>query len=403
MDVKQPAQKGPTIAIALAGGGPMGGLYELGALLALQQALPGLKLHKLPMYVGVSAGSVIASALANQFSIDEIADNLLRPDEVEHPVHPSLFYTPAWKEYALRLVQLPGLTWQSIYDYLRTPQDETLLESFTRLKRLMPAGFFDNAPIERYLRKLYDDIGISNDFRELKPKLMIVAADLDSGQSVVFGQQGWDDVPISHAVQASTCVPGLYVPVRIHNHFFVDGILCKTVHASAALEAGADMVICVNPIVPYRNRHFRSDAPELTSIIREGATGIISQSVRAMVHSRSVTGFRQYERDYQGKDIILFEPKTDDAEWFFANEFSFKNRLQLVDRAYHATLLELGERVDELNAKLGKYHLSIATERLVPGNPVLRKARQRNRKTSSHIKTLKETLNQLEERFSVES
>ena len=107
-----------TIALALAGGGPMGGLYELGALLALQQALPELKQHRLPMYVGVSAGSVIASALANRFSIAEIADNLLRPDEVENPIHPSLFYSPAWKEYLRRLATIPGLTWQAIYDYV---------------------------------------------------------------------------------------------------------------------------------------------------------------------------------------------------------------------------------------------------------------------------------------------
>ncbi|MDX1473236.1 MAG: patatin-like phospholipase family protein [Reinekea sp.] len=392
----RPLTDSKTIALALAGGGPMGGLYELGALLALQQALPELKQHELPMYVGVSAGSVIAASLANRFSIEEIASNLLRPDEVEHPIHPSLFYTPAWQEYLNRLARMPGLAWNAIYDYVKQPQDESLLESFTRMKQILPAGFFNNAPIEKYLRHLFEDIGVSNDFRELDPLLMIVAADLDCGRSVVFGQPGWDDVPISKAVQASTCVPGLYVPVEIHNHYFIDGILYKTVHASAALDAGADMVICVNPIVPYCNKKFSTDAPAATSIINEGTTGIISQAVRAMVHSRSVTGFRQYERDFADKDILLFEPKTDDADWFFANEFSFKNRVQLVDKSYRATLVELRERQITLNKTLENYGLVLLDQNLLPNDHIINKAKQRNRRLSPHMAKLRKTLNNLE-------
>ncbi|EAR08558.1 patatin-like phospholipase family protein [Reinekea blandensis] len=388
----------PTIALALAGGGPMGGLYELGALLALQQALPSIRLHHLPMYVGVSAGSVIASALANQFSIREIADNLLRPDDVEHPIHPSLFYSPAWGEYRHRITSIPGLTWQAIYDYLRNPRDESLLESFTRLKQVLPAGFFDNRPIERYLRKLFQQYGITNDFRKLDTQLMIVAADLDCGRSVVFGHPEWDDVPISTAVQASTCVPGLYVPVRIHDHYFVDGILYKTVHASAALDAGADLVFCFNPIVPYCNRQFLPDAPEQTSIIREGSVGIISQAIRAMVHSRSVTGFRQYQRDYPDKDIILFEPKPDDAVWFFANEFSFRNRVQMVDSAYRATLADISQRQDELNGMLAPYGLAIQPEHLNDGPSLPESIRQR-RRLSPHMKRLRTSLDRLENQY----
>lgn len=395
MGIRQHTGK-PTIALALAGGGPMGGLYELGTLLALQQALPELQQHKLPMYVGVSAGSVIASALANRFAIEEIADKLLRPDDVENPIHPSLFYLPAWKEYLKRVATIPGLTWQAIYDYVSQPQDESLLESLTRLKQVLPAGFFDNAPIERYLRNLFQHFGVSNDFRELDPTLLIVAADLDCGKSVVFGQPDWDDVPISQAVQASTCVPGLYVPVKIHNHYFIDGILYKTVHASAAIEAGADLVICINPIVPYCNQQFKPEAAEQTSIIREGTVGIISQAIRAMVHSRSVTGFRQYQRDYTDKDIILFEPETDDAEWFFANEFSFRNRIQLVDKAYRATLLELEQRKSELDPVLARYGLSLQPDNLVPRKDINREGRARQRKLSPHLRKLHKSLNQLE-------
>ena len=53
------------IGLALAGGGPEGAVYEIGALRALDEACDGLNLHELDIYVGVSAGAFIA-AVARQ-------------------------------------------------------------------------------------------------------------------------------------------------------------------------------------------------------------------------------------------------------------------------------------------------------------------------------------------------
>lgn len=391
-----------TIALALAGGGPMGGIYELGALIALQQAIPSLQVNQLPMYVGVSAGSVIASALANRFSIHEIASNLIRPEVAEHPIHPSLFYTPAWSEYMRRLAKFPQLTLRAIYDHINNPKDESLLESLTQLKTLLPSGFFDNRPIERYLNRLFNEFGVSNQFTELDTTLLIIASDLDCGRSIVFGQGEWQDVDISKAVQASTTVPGLYTPVKIHNRYFVDGILYKTVHASAAFDAGADLVLCINPIVPYCNQHFDTRDPEHTSIIQEGTSGIISQAIRAMVHSRSTTGFRQYERDYPDKTIILFEPEQDDAQWFFANEFSFSNRVHLVDQAYRSTLRDLQRRYQELQPKLEKHGLAIDKAKLYPMSSMINKAKAQTPSRRSTLQPLRDTLDKLQQTLATE-
>ena len=51
--------------LAIAGGGPVGAVYELGALRALDESVDGLFLHHLDVYVGVSAGAFIAASLAN--------------------------------------------------------------------------------------------------------------------------------------------------------------------------------------------------------------------------------------------------------------------------------------------------------------------------------------------------
>jgi predicted acylesterase/phospholipase RssA len=55
----------PRIALALAGGGPLGAIYEIGALCALDDTLIGLDLNACDHYVGVSAGGFIAAGLAN--------------------------------------------------------------------------------------------------------------------------------------------------------------------------------------------------------------------------------------------------------------------------------------------------------------------------------------------------
>ncbi|MFM7461347.1 MAG: patatin-like phospholipase family protein, partial [Burkholderiales bacterium] len=49
------------IGLALAGGGPLGAMYEIGVLMALDEALDGLNLNEMDVYVGVSAGSFISA------------------------------------------------------------------------------------------------------------------------------------------------------------------------------------------------------------------------------------------------------------------------------------------------------------------------------------------------------
>ena len=63
--MKAPTESTPRIGLALGGGGPLGGIYEIGALRALDEALDGLDFNNLDVYVGVNAGSFVAANLAN--------------------------------------------------------------------------------------------------------------------------------------------------------------------------------------------------------------------------------------------------------------------------------------------------------------------------------------------------
>lgn len=55
----------PCIGLALAGGGPLAAVYEIGALAALAESIEGLDLNEADIYVGISAGGILAAALAN--------------------------------------------------------------------------------------------------------------------------------------------------------------------------------------------------------------------------------------------------------------------------------------------------------------------------------------------------
>src|SRR5262245_4613034 len=57
-------------ALALAGGGVVGGMYQVGALAALEERMPAA--CNFEIYVGCSAGSVVASILANGVPAREI-------------------------------------------------------------------------------------------------------------------------------------------------------------------------------------------------------------------------------------------------------------------------------------------------------------------------------------------
>ena len=75
------------LGIALAGGGPLGGIYEIGALTALDEALQGLSLTDLDLYVGVSSGAFVAAGLANGISPREMHDMFILDRSHHDPSH----------------------------------------------------------------------------------------------------------------------------------------------------------------------------------------------------------------------------------------------------------------------------------------------------------------------------
>lgn len=347
------------IGFALAGGGPLGGIYEIGASVALSEAIDGFEAHQADIFVGVSSGGFIAAALANGITPARLA-RILIDDDTEEIFDPEMLLRPAFGEYLSRLLSLPHLLISSTLDYLSAPWQHSPFESFQRLSRAIPTGIFDNRGIDRVLREMFSQRGRTNDFRKLKHRLFLVATDLDSGESVSFGSDGNDDVPISTAVQASAALPGLFPPVEIHGRHYVDGALIKTLHASVALKDGADLVFCINPLVPFdADLAARRTATERQNLNDGGLPVVLSQTFRAIINSRMKIGMDRYKHQFSNADVLLFEPTRDDGEMFFTNVFSYRDRRRLCEHAYQRTRIDLYRRRHELMPILRRHGLSL--------------------------------------------
>ncbi|MCP5425907.1 MAG: patatin-like phospholipase family protein [Gammaproteobacteria bacterium] len=364
----QPTE-GSRIGLALAGGGPLGVIYEIGALRALDEALESIDFNKLHVYVGVSAGSVIAANLVNHLTTADMCRTFIRDEPSEHPFNPQMFLTPAFGEYLRRLSSLPKLFFDSIWRFFSNPFDQGLLESLTSLSQAMPTGFFDNEPISRFFSQVYGKEGRSNDFRQLQQKLYVIAVELDTGESIKFGAPGYDHIPISKALQASTALPGLYPPVEIEGHHYVDGALIKTMHASVALDEGADLVICLNPIVPFdANLAAQAGIPKHDTLLDGGLPVVLSQTFRSLIHSRLEVSMAAYDSQYENADVILFEPDRDDEKMFFANVFSFSNRYWVCEHAYQTIRSDLLERYEDLEPILARHGITLRMDILEDKN-----------------------------------
>src|SRR3546814_662681 len=196
---KSSSRKSARIGLAIAGGGPIGGMYELGALRALDEALDGLDLTDLDSYVGVSSGAFLAAGLANRMSTADMCRIFITGDSDDARFRADTFLRPALFEYLQRAASLPRLTFDWWRSLLLDPLDMRWSDLVNRFGGLVPTGLFDNAEVERFLRDIFTRRGRSNDFRELDAKLFVVAVELDSGEPVLFGADGWDDVPISRS------------------------------------------------------------------------------------------------------------------------------------------------------------------------------------------------------------
>jgi NTE family protein len=109
----------------------------------------------------------------------------------------------------------------------------------TDIMTLSRSGLIQGKRIMALLKSILGDIG----FSQLKCKYAAVAADLYTGQQVVY-----TDGSLIEAIRASISIPGIFAPVHYEGRYLVDGGLVNAVPVSVCRDLGADYVIGVNAI-----------------------------------------------------------------------------------------------------------------------------------------------------------
>ncbi len=400
-----PRKRNPKLALVLAGGAVSGGAFKVGGLKALNDFLVGRGLTEFDIYVGLSAGSLLSVPLAAGISPDEMVKVLEGSSEQFDQLRPIDFYNLNWREFTTRPVKfaydllsyLPGVTLEfakgvpglpeavgpAARSFLRSPsytRFETLAIRFIdhvapkreipALTNHIPSGIFDNASLERWLRRNLDRIGMPNDFRaferERGRRLYISACDLDTAERVIFGPDENCELTISQAMQASTALPLFYKPARINGVDYVDGGVRHTANIDVAIEKGADLIICYNPFRPFLNR---IDADQEASsyfadgryLSDRGLKVVLNQVFRTLLHSRLKLGIQRYLADDRFKgDIVLIEPRESDANYFAVNPLAFWKRSEAVRHGFESVHETIEQNFAQLLDVFGRYGLEMS-------------------------------------------
>lgn len=354
-------------ALVLAGGGLTGAVYEIGALRAIEDVLVEGTVNDFDIYVGTSAGSLVAAFLTNGFT----PETMLQVIAGSHPTLPpierrdlfNLNYRD-WLKWSARVPLTIANAWSH---YLRHLNDMTFFDLVGSLSEALPAGVYDNHALERYIRRILRDQGGHNRFGDLERDLYIIATDLDNGHRAVFSRDHHPAVPISVAVAASTAIPVFYKPVRLAGHDYVDGGIRGNASLDVAIENGATLVVCINPIVPYDNSDRASIpflGPDGGYLSEKGLSTIASQVGRIPPHAGLHYHIKQLRKTHPEVDIILIEPDRRDYQMFFYNIMRYSARLIAARHGFETVTLKLAEDYEHYERLLARHGIPI-TRRLV--------------------------------------
>src|SRR4051812_5924622 len=348
-------------ALVLGGGGFTGGVYEIGALRALDLLSVNRTVNDFDIYVGTSAGSVIAAFTANGITPEQMMRVV--NDQVPTPfrdLNLNMMLRLNLREFVSKGVQLPMHLVKVLREVPGLLANTSPVDLAVLLADALPSGIYSGAGVEQYVRTVLTDPDRTDDFRELRRELYLAATDLDTCERIVLGAQGWDDVPISSAVRASSALPMLYKPHVLKGRELIDGGIVSTTNLDIAVEAGAKFVVVVNPLVPFVN-DFSAEVPTLLGtrprrVSDLGITKIGYQTFKLIAYQRLHEMASHWEERYPGVDIVLIEPEPDDQLMFETSIMNYSSRLDVARHGFQSVTMRLAsdyERLREISARHG--------------------------------------------------
>jgi predicted acylesterase/phospholipase RssA len=356
-------------ALVLGGGGFTGGVYEIGALRALDLLAVNSTVNNFDVYVGTSAGSFIAALCANGVTPEEMmrvvtgqGKATFKDIDIGDLLQPNLL------EFARKGAMMPLRALALARDLISQPGGTSLMDVVMGLADGLPSGLYTGEGIERYLQQVLSEPGRTDNFGELDCELYLTATDLDSCERVVLGVDGAEDVPISTAVRASGALPMVYAPVNVHGRDLIDGGIVSTTNLDLAIQAGAKLVVVINPIVPFVNDFsrtvttLRGRRPQRVSDM--GFAQIGYQVFKLVAHQRLHELAKGWEERYPGVDIVLIEPEPSDELMFQTSMMSFTSRVEIARHGFESVTKQLASEYDRYHDVAERHGLDISAKRV---------------------------------------
>ncbi len=356
-------------ALVLGGGGFTGGVYEIGALRALDLLAVNSTVNNFDVYVGTSAGSFIAALCANGVSPEEMMRVVTRQGtpsfkdiDIGDLLRPNLL------EFARKSALMPLHAASLVRQLIAQPGGLSLMDIVMGLADGLPSGLYTGSGIEKYLQTVLNEPGRTDDFGELECELYLTATDLDTCERVVFGVEGAEEAPISTAVRASGALPMVYAPVRVNDRELIDGGIVSTTNLDLAVQAGAKLVVVINPIVPFINdfagtvRTLRGTRPRRVSDM--GFAQIGYQVFKLVAHQRLHELAKHWEERYPGVDILLIEPEPTDELMFQTSMMSFTSRVEIARHGFESVTKQLAGEYERYHDIAERHGITISAKRV---------------------------------------
>jgi NTE family protein len=292
-------------------------------------------------------------------------------DQVPQPfrdVSLEMLLRPNYREFVSKGVRLPFHLLGVMREVGRKLPGISTVELAVALADLLPSGLYTGSGIEEYVHTVLTDPDRTDDFRELGCELYLAATDLDTCERIVLGAKGWDDVPISLAVRASAALPMVYQPTQVKDRELVDGGIVSTTNLDIAVEAGAKLIVVVNPLVPYVN-DFTKEIPTLFGtrtrrISDMGFPKIGYQTFKLLAYQRLHEVARGWRDRYPGVDIVLIEPATDDELMFQTNILDYRSRLEVARHGFESVTVRLAADYEELREIAQRHGIEVSATRV---------------------------------------
>lgn len=213
----------PRRGLVLGAGGYAAMAWEIGFLAGMAEG--GVDPREADLFVGTSAGAIVAAQITSGAPLEELQRRLLEAPTAASPSAPPVDFR-RWREDILRAVGGGG-----------TPT-ETLRRIGQIARKVPPGATSDRATIDALLP------------RHAWPpsRLLAVAVDAGTGERRVFDRASGID--LVEAVLASGAVAGIDPPVTFQGHGYVDGGFYSTANADLALGCASVLVLALRARQP---------------------------------------------------------------------------------------------------------------------------------------------------------